>query len=120
MPQVLIAEDDGELRGVLAERLTDRGVSVMQAADGMRAAQMLKDDAGILLLVSDVKMPRMGGYALVEEALAHNPELKILMMAAYEERLPPAALKAREIRVLPKPFALDDMCDRVIDMLARP
>jgi DNA-binding NtrC family response regulator len=121
MPQVLIAEDDGELRHVLAEMLADRGVTVVQAADGIRAAQMLKDDAGISLLVSDVKMPRMDGYALVEEALVHNPELKVLMMTAYiEDRPPPAALKAREIRVLPKPFEMDDMCDRVIDMLARP
>jgi len=120
MPQVLIAEDDGELRLVLAEMLTDRGVTVRQAADGIQAAQILKDDAGILLLVSDVKMPRMDGYTLIEEALGHNPELKVLMMTAYEERLPPAALRAREIRVLPKPFELDAMCDRVIDMLARP
>lgn len=121
MPQVLIAEDDGELRVLLAELLTDKGVTVMQAADGMQAAQMLKNDAGISLLVSDVKMPRMDGYALVEEALVHNPELKILMMTAFiEERPPPAALKAREIRVLLKPFDLDNMCDRVFEMLARP
>jgi CheY-like chemotaxis protein len=58
-PQVLIAEDDGQLRNILAEMLTDRGVGVMQAVDGMQASQLLKDNAGISLLLSDVKMLRM-------------------------------------------------------------
>ena len=81
--QVLIAEDDAPLRSILAEMLTDRGVGVMQAVDGMQASQMLKDNISISLLLSDVKMPHMSGYALVEEALMRNPELKVLMMTGY-------------------------------------
>ncbi|SRR6266702_55809 len=119
-PQVLIAEDDGALRALLAEMLTDRGVRVIQAADGVQASQLLKDNAGISLLLSDVRMPRMDGYALVEEALARNSELKVLMMTGYPgEQPPPAALKAREIRTLTKPFDMDRMCDQVVDMLSR-
>ena len=119
-PQVLIAEDDGALRALLAEMLTDRGVRVIQAADGVQASQLLKDNAGISLLLSDVKMPRMDGYALVEEALARNSELKVLMMTGYPgEQPPPEALKAREIRTLTKPFDMDRMCDQVVDMLSR-
>jgi DNA-binding NtrC family response regulator len=120
-PQVLIAEDDGALRTLLAEMLTDRGVGVLQAEDGVEASQMLKDNASISLLLSDVKMPRMNGYALVEKALVHNSELKVLMMTGYAGDLPPpTALKAREIRTLVKPFDMDRMCDQVVDMLARP
>jgi DNA-binding NtrC family response regulator len=120
-PRVLIAEDDGALRAILAEELGDRGVSVMQAEDGMQASQMLKDNAGISLLLSDIKMPRMDGYALVEQALSHNSELKILMMTGYPGDLPPpAVLTAREIRTLSKPFDMDRMCDLVVDMLGRP
>ena len=120
-PQVLVAEDDGPLRAIIAEMLTDRGVSVMQAVDGVEASEMLKDNIGISLLLSDVKMPRMDGYALVEEALMRNIELKVLMMTAHPGDLPPpAVLKAREIRTLVKPFDMDRMCDQVINMLARP
>ena len=61
-PQVLIAEDDALLRTFIAEMLTERGVRVMQAADGMQASQMLDDNVGISLLLSDVKMPHMDGY----------------------------------------------------------
>jgi DNA-binding NtrC family response regulator len=120
-PQVLIAEDDGALRTILAEVLTERGVSVVQAADGIEASQMLKENFGITLLLSDVKMPRMGGYALVEEALARNSELKIVMMTGYPgDQPPPAVLRARETRTLIKPFDMDRMCDLIVDMLARP
>jgi DNA-binding NtrC family response regulator len=120
-PQVLIAEDDAPLRIILAEMLTDRGVRVMQAVDGMEASQILRDNLGISLLLSEVKMPRMDGYALVEEALVHNSELKVLMMTGYPGDLPPpSVLTAREIRTLSKPFDMDRMCDQVVDMLARP
>jgi DNA-binding NtrC family response regulator len=120
-PQVLIADDDALLRTLIADMLSERGLLVMQATDGMQASQMLKDHAGISLLLSDVKMPHMDGYALVEEALMRNAELKVLMMTAHAADLPPpAALKAREIRTLVKPFDMDTMCDRVVDMLARP
>ena len=68
--------------------LTDKGLRVMQAADGMQASQILEDNAGISLLLSDVKMPHKGGYELVEEALVRNPELKVLMMTAHVEDQP--------------------------------
>jgi DNA-binding NtrC family response regulator len=43
------------------------------------------------------------------------------MMTAYAaDRPTPAALQAREIRTLVKPFDPDRMCDLVLDMLARP
>ena len=119
--QVLVAEDDALLRVLIADVLTEKGVRVIQAVDGMQASQMHKDNLGISLLLSDVKMPHKDGYELVEEALVRNPELKVLMMTAYAgDQPPPAALKAREMRTLNKPFDMDKMCARVIDMLARP
>src|ERR1700712_1890009 len=112
-PQVLIADDDALLRMLIADMLTERGVRVMQAADGAQASQMLKDNTGILLLLSDVRMPHMDGHALVEEAVVRNPELKVLMMTGHVEDQPPsAALQAREIRTMAKPLDMDRMCDR--------
>jgi two-component system cell cycle sensor histidine kinase/response regulator CckA len=120
-PQVLVAEDEGVLRGHIAEMLTERGLQVMQAADGMEASQILKDNRGISLLLSDVRMPRMDGYALIDEAIARNPVLKVLMMTGNAGgHSPPPVVKAREIATLIKPFDMDRMCDMVVEMLARP
>jgi DNA-binding NtrC family response regulator len=121
MPQVILAEDEGQLRGLIAELLASKGLKVCQAADGREALALLKDNPGAALLLSDIVMPHMDGYELVEESLKLRPELKVLMMTAYPtQQPPPSALRAREIRTLVKPFDPDRMCDLVVDMLARP
>ena len=119
--QVLIAEDEAVLRGHLVEVLTERGLQVMQAADGIEASQILKDNREISLLLSDVRMPRMDGYALIDEAITRDPALKILMMMGYAgAQSPHPVLKTRDIATLIKPFDVDRMCDMVVEMLARP
>ena len=121
MSQVILAEDESQLRRLISAMLADRGITVTEAADGVEALKLLQDDPAASLLLSDIVMPNMNGYELVEASLKLRPELKILMMTAYAaERPPPAALKAREIRTLIKPFDPDRMCDLVVDMLARP
>jgi DNA-binding NtrC family response regulator len=121
MSQVILAEDEKQLRGLIAEMLTAKGVTVSQAADGLEALQLVRNDSAAALLLSDIVMPNMDGYELVEASLKLRPELKVLMMTAYAaDRPPPAALRAREIRTLVKPFDPDRMCDLVVDMLSRP
>ncbi len=121
MPQVVLAEDEGQLRGLIAELLASKGLKVCQAADGVEALELIRDNPGATLLLSDIVMPNMNGYDLVEASLKLRPELKVLMMTAYPtEQPPPSALRAREIRTLVKPFDPDRMCDLVVDMLARP
>jgi len=119
-PQVLVAEDEAALRSLIADALTDRGLHVMQAEDGVKASRILKDNRGISVLLSDIRMPHMDGYALVDEAVSRDPELKVLMMTGNAGvRPPPAVLKAREIATLIKPFDMDRMCDIVVNMVAR-
>jgi DNA-binding NtrC family response regulator len=121
MTQVILAEDEAQLRALIAELLASKGVQVSEAADGLEALKLLRANPGASLLLSDVVMPNMNGYELVEASLKMRPELKVLMMTAYPtDRPPPAALKAREIRTLVKPFDPGRMCDLVVDMLARP
>jgi CheY-like chemotaxis protein len=120
--QVLLAEDDGALRRLIAVALREAGLKVAQAADGTEAYKILKDNPQpSALLISDVRMPGMDGYDLAERAIALNPEIKILMLTGYSDMLiPPAALRAREVRVLMKPVDLDQLCERAMEMLARP
>ena len=47
-----------------------RAFTVFEAADGVEALELLKANPGNSLLVSDIKMPRMDGYALAEAGLA--------------------------------------------------
>jgi DNA-binding NtrC family response regulator len=118
--QVVIAEDEAPLRHILAEMLEDKGLTVLQAADGVEALQLIEGNPGVALLLSDVRMPRMDGHALADAALHLRSELKILMMTAYSYEQPaPATLRAREVRTLSKPFNAGRMCDLVCEMLSR-
>ena len=112
---ILIAEDEAMLRLIAVELLQDAGFQVFEAGDGVEALELLKANPQIALLVSDVKMPRMDGYSLVEAGLALRPDLKVLMMTGYAQN-PPQMLKARDIPVLHKPFNLERLCALAAEM----
>ena len=92
--------------------------TVFEAGDGVEALELLKANPEIALLVSDIKMPRMDGYALVEAGLAFKPDLKVLLMTGYAQDPPPAVLRAREIQILHKPFNLERLCALAAEMVA--
>jgi len=120
-PRILVVEDEEGLRSLMAETLLERQFQVITAADGVEALELLDRYPGIQLIFSDVLMPRMGGYELVEQALRGRPELKVVMVTAYATELPPPALlRAREIRTLHKPFDLDRLSSLANEMLSRP
>jgi len=119
-PQILIVDDEAQLRDLLTEILTESFFDVVIAADGIEALELLKAYPSIQLVLSDVLMPRMNGYELVERALEFRPELKVLIMTAYAAEMPPPALlQAREIRTLHKPFDVVDLCELAEGMLSR-
>ncbi|MFO1247032.1 MAG: response regulator [Alphaproteobacteria bacterium] len=115
---ILIAEDEAMLRIIAVEMLEDAGFQVFEAGDGAEALDILKANPQIHLLVSDIKMPRMDGYALVEAGLQLRPDLKILLMTGYTQSPPPQLLKAREIQILHKPFPLEKLCALAAQMTA--
>ena len=119
MSKILIAEDEAMLRSIAVEMLEDAGFTVFQAGDGEEALGLLKENPAIELLVSDIKMPKMDGYALASAGLQLRPELKILLMTGYAQEPPPDLLKAREIVTLHKPFDLERLCTLVAEMLGR-
>jgi CheY-like chemotaxis protein len=114
--QILIAEDEAMLRVIAVEMLEDAGFKVFEAGDGEEALALLKANPGIALLLSDVKMPRMDGYALVTAGLALRPDLKVVLMTGYAQD-PPQGLP-RPIPTLHKPFNLDRLCEIAEKILA--
>jgi len=115
---ILVAEDEAMLRIIAVEMLEDAGFEVFEAGDGAEALELLKAHPQIALLVSDIKMPRMDGYALVEAGLTFRPDLKILLMTGYSQDPPPQVLKTREIQILHKPFNLERLCALAVEMTA--
>jgi DNA-binding NtrC family response regulator len=118
--EIIIAEDDGEIRSLIAECLVERGFRVKQAVDGLMALQLIENAKGLILLITDMRMPRMLGPELVEKALAIHPELKVVFITGFPGELPTgAALRAREVKTFLKPFNLTILCDHVTAMASK-
>jgi len=115
---ILVAEDEAMLRLIAVEMLQDAGFEVHEAADGAEALDLLKANPGIELLVSDIKMPRMDGYALVEAGLAFRPQLKVLLMTGYSQEPPAFIQNIQDIQILRKPFNLERLCALASEMTA--
>ncbi|MGV3620466.1 MAG: sigma-54-dependent transcriptional regulator [Archangium sp.] len=79
---VLIADDEASIRHVLTLVLAENGYEVRAVSDGEEALKELAARPYDVVL-SDVRMPKLDGIALLEKAMALNPELTFLVMSAY-------------------------------------
>jgi CheY-like chemotaxis protein len=120
MTRILLAEDDDNVRAFVSRALVHSGYEVIEAEDGGIAAEILAERHGqVDLLLSDIKMPVMDGIALAIAVAAHYPDLTILLMTGFAEQRERAhGLEALIYDVVPKPFTLQVLLDKVADALA--
>jgi PAS domain S-box-containing protein len=119
---VLVTEDEEPLRLLLAEVLRQAGFQVLVAADGMQALSVL-ETAGtpVDLLISDVVMPGLPGPQLAARAARLYPELRVLLISGYTERIDePTEAARRAGRFLQKPFTPQQLLHQVRQVLAGP
>ena len=90
MQKVLIAEDDDDLRSVLADVLEYEGYAVEVAQDGQFAIDRLLEAPRPDLLILDIRMPRKSGYDVLE-MIRQTPalrELPVIVLTAETARIP--------------------------------
>jgi nitrogen regulation protein NR(I) len=107
--QVLIVDDEPNLRKILSAQLSRDGYDVLTAEDGEQGLQILREHH-IDLVVTDLKMPKVDGMALMREALREDPELPIVMITAHGTvDTAVEALKLGAFDYLTKPFDKDEV-----------
>ncbi|WP_416885072.1 sigma-54-dependent transcriptional regulator [Marinospirillum sp.] len=82
MYDLLIVEDDADLREAIEDTLELEGWSYQSVAHGQEALQQLKKHT-FAALVSDVSMPVMDGHALLQQVMTLYPEMPMVLMTAY-------------------------------------
>jgi len=106
---VLVVDDEESMRHLLTVILTDRGYEVRAVSNGEDALRELSSRDYDLVL-SDVRMPRMDGLALLRRALELHPELTFIVMSAYGTHdTAIEAMKAGAYDYVSKPFKPEEV-----------
>ncbi len=82
MARILAVDDEEGIRTFLAESLESEGHEVAQAADGLEASSLL-ERRSFHVLITDLRMPRMDGMALLRRARAEHPEMEVIVLTAH-------------------------------------
>ena len=111
MVKILIAEDERDIRELIAFTLEFAGFEVVSASNGVEAVELAAREHPDLILM-DVRMPLMTGYQACE-ALRQIPETRntpvIFLSAKGQESEIQEGLGAGAVKYILKPFAPDDL-----------
>jgi PAS domain S-box-containing protein len=112
---VLIVDDEPTVRMLVTEVLQAHGYITIEAEDGRSGLKVLRSNARIDLLISDVGLPGgMNGREMADAARVTRPDLKVLFITGYA---PSAVIGSGRLehgmQVMTKPFALDALATRV-------
>jgi DNA-binding response OmpR family regulator len=119
MSRILIIEDEAPMRMALADLLSAEGYRVLSAVDGERGLQRALDEKPDLILL-DIMMPKLDGFALCAELRRLALTVPVLMLTAkgqIEDRV--AGLDAGADDYLVKPFSTEELLARVRALLRR-
>jgi len=127
-PRVLLAEDDVEMRRLLAATLRRDGCEVLEAADGNELLAFISDEViragGIVsslridLIVSDIRMPGLTGLAVLAGLHEARLPIPVVLVTAFgDDETHRLARRHGAAVVLDKPFGLDDFRSAVLRLV---
>ena len=118
MAYILVVDDERSTLDALSTILSREGHDVLTVASGQEALTQLQEE-DLDLLLSDVKMPKMDGLALLRHVKAHHPGTVVIMMSGHQDVTAAVeAMKAGAFDYLVKPFGREDVLRTVQKGLA--
>ena len=120
--RVLLAEDDRQMRSLLAYALRSEGYKVTECHDGDQFVDRIvtpSREVDFDLIISDVRMPGHSGLEVLDAGrqLEGFPPM-ILITAFGSDSLHARAQRLGAIAVFDKPFDIDDLVNKVTEILA--
>ncbi len=116
--RILCIDDEPDIVSLITEFLQLIGHTVVAAENGRRGLELFSADPGAFdLLISDVKMPQMGGLELLEVLRLGGHAIPVVLVSGHNDGSVEEAAKGHAlVAVVPKPFNLDAL-KQVLDDL---
>jgi DNA-binding response OmpR family regulator len=121
MTQILVVEDDPNVRGLLQTLLTAEGYDVVTASDGLAGLGMLAAATPALMLL-DLMMPDLDGMRVLERLRADPAaaDIPVLVLTGKLEAVPDLRDLLGRDNVFVKPFGVNELLARVAEITGGP
>ncbi len=118
--KILLVDDDADTLAVTRRLLERLGCAVTSAPSARAAVDILKSDRPIDLLVTDIVMPEMSGFTLVDLTSSVRPSLPVLYISGYpQEEVYWGGTPGAQSAFLAKPMEIDKLREAVRSLLPR-
>jgi len=116
--RILIVEDDPSVLSILSENFETGFPEVVTAENGAEALmKFVPYDYD--LVISDIRMPEMDGFSLLEKIRKMDPEVPFFMMTGFlNNETVSAAIRKGADGLIPKPFHFEQLKTRIFDFFA--
>ncbi|MBM2834531.1 MAG: hypothetical protein HW406_1692 [Candidatus Brocadiaceae bacterium] len=107
--RILVVDDEEIVRDMLFDALSQTGYTVKMAKDGNDAIAQIENEP-FEIVITDLKMPGMGGMELLQHVQKINPDICVLVITAYSTvETAVSAMKQGAYDYICKPFELEEM-----------
>jgi DNA-binding response OmpR family regulator len=106
----LVAEDDPEMRALVAGALRGDGFEVHEVEDGRKMWQQTLEPQKYDLIVSDLRLPVIDGLTVLEDLHERAPAPALLLMTAFGDEVARARAAKLGAALLDKPFKMIELC----------
>ena len=118
-PLCLIVDDEPRLRQVLAQLMRNDGFTCLEAGNGEEAIAQLEQHSPMLVM-SDLRMPKMDGIGLLRQIRGRWPDIAVVMITAVADvEVAVSCLAMGAMDYLTKPFHLEEVRARVAQALEK-
>jgi cyclic di-GMP phosphodiesterase len=112
--RILVVDDDGSIRDIVSSMLTSAGYECRAVTSGRDAVATLQTDDNFALLLSDLTMEGMDGFALLERVRRSHPQMPVVMVTAVHDiSVALAAIRSGAYDYVLKPFERDQLLTTV-------
>jgi CheY-like chemotaxis protein len=119
--RVLIAEDDSVHMMIAEKILHSKNATVVKATNGYEAVKLVDDGANADIILLDLEMPEMDGYAALEKIKEKLPSVPVIAFTAnvLDKKMQASLLQKGFAGSIPKPFKPEVFCNTIFAALKK-